>query len=127
MLMNKLQKFLLSAGLLALLTLSASTISYAQKNDPPRGDNGCAHVEQPPEDNDSGGNGSNNPQDDGINGPSCKEDKMREEDPGPSPTPGDTTPTPEPITMLLFGSGLAGIGYARRRYNKVKEESKTEE
>jgi hypothetical protein len=124
MLLNKLQKILFTASLVVMLTLSASIASYAQKN-PPRGDNGCAHV-VPPEDNDSGGAGSNNPQDDGTNGPSCKEDKV-DEDPGPSPTPGDTTPTPEPITMLLFGSGLAGIGYARRRYNQVKEESKTEE
>ena len=28
------------------------------------------------------------------------------------------TPTPEPLTMLLFGSGIAGIGYAARRFRR---------
>jgi len=28
---------------------------------------------------------------------------------------GDPAATPEPITMLLFGAGLAGVGYAARR------------
>jgi len=32
---------------------------------------------------------------------------------------GDGTPVPEPSTMLLFGAGLAGLGfYSRRRRNK---------
>src|SRR4051794_19159973 len=31
----------------------------------------------------------------------------------PTPAP---TGTPEPITMLLFGAGLAGVGYVSRRY-----------
>jgi|GEM_PF-5827952 len=33
----------------------------------------------------------------------------------PTPAPGSV---PEPITMLLFGSGLAGVGYAARRLRK---------
>jgi len=34
---------------------------------------------------------------------------------GEPPPPGST---PEPITMLLFGAGLAGVGYVSRRYLK---------
>ena len=36
---------------------------------------------------------------------------------------GGTTPSgvPEPITMLLFGAGLAGVGYAKRRMGRNKE------
>lgn len=36
---------------------------------------------------------------------------------------GTTTPTsvPEPITMLLFGAGLAGVGYAKRRMGRKEE------
>lgn len=45
--------------------------------------------------------------------------------PTPTPTPPTTptpTPTPEPMTLLLFGSGLAGIGFAaRRRFGKKDE------
>ncbi len=53
----------------------------------------------------------------------------------PTPTPGTPTPTPitptptppqpvpEPVTILLFGTGLAGIGLAaRRRFGKKKSE-----
>lgn len=37
---------------------------------------------------------------------------------------GGTTPTavPEPITMLLFGAGLAGVGYAKRRMGSKNAE-----
>ncbi len=53
--------------------------------------------------------------------------------PTPTTTPTDTptpmamtptpTPTPEPMTILLFGTGLAGIGFAaRRRFGKKDEE-----
>lgn len=55
----------------------------------------------------------------------------------PTPTPTETptiTPTPEPVpepmTILLFGTGLAGIGVAARkrlRKNSKTEESETEE
>ena len=44
--------------------------------------------------------------------------------PTPSPTPGDDPdPVPEPITMLLFGAGVAGVGYAVRkiRGDKAKD------
>ncbi len=30
-------------------------------------------------------------------------------------TPGDPSQVPEPMTLSLFGAGLAGIGWARRR------------
>ena len=35
---------------------------------------------------------------------------------------GEGTPSviPEPITMLLFGAGLAGVGYAKRRMGRNK-------
>ena len=36
-------------------------------------------------------------------------------DPGGDPDPGAV---PEPITMLLFGAGIAGVGYATRRLRK---------
>lgn len=51
----------------------------------------------------------------------------------PTPTPPVTTPTPpepvpEPMTILLFGTGLAGIGMAaRRRFGKKEEKSEDEE
>ena len=62
-----------------------------------------------------------------------------DEDPDPTPTPpGNSTPTPtmtppttptppepvpEPMTILLFGTGLAGIGMAaRRKFGKNGEE-----
>jgi hypothetical protein len=43
--------------------------------------------------------------------------------PGQCPT-GGTGPTavPEPITMLLFGAGLAGVGYAKRRMGRKDEQ-----
>lgn len=48
--------------------------------------------------------------------------------PTPTPTTPTTptpTPTPEPMTILLFGTGLAGIGFAaRRRFGKNEEETK---
>jgi hypothetical protein len=126
MLLNQTKKNLLNIGLLVILVLSANSISNAQTGNggtPPAGDNGCAHVE-PPEDNDSGGNGSNNGQNDGTNGPSCREPR-----PAATSTPGGggNTPTPEPVTMLLFGSGLAGVAYARRRFGKAKDETEPTE
>lgn len=39
----------------------------------------------------------------------------------PSPTPPPNA-VPEPITMLLFGAGLAGVGYVRRRSRKSETE-----
>jgi hypothetical protein len=39
---------------------------------------------------------------------------------GPSPTP-DPGAIPEPITMLLFGAGVAGVGYASRRIRRNKK------
>ncbi len=40
--------------------------------------------------------------------------------PGPDGMCGVQPPTavPEPITMLLFGAGLAGVGYAKRRMGR---------
>lgn len=51
-----------------------------------------------------------------------------------TPTPGTQTPTPptepipEPMTILLFGTGLAGIGLAaRRKFGRRKDEEMEEE
>jgi hypothetical protein len=39
--------------------------------------------------------------------------------PGPPPgTPPPPAPVPEPMTILLFGLGLAGVGFASRRFLK---------
>jgi len=124
MLLRNTQKLLLGVGLMIILVLSSSTISNAQDKNHGNGGtsedkNGCAAAHLDPADTptDSGGKGSNNAQHDGINGPSCKKDKNNETGGG------DNTPTPEPITMLLFGTGLAGVGYAKRRFGKDKDEN----
>ncbi len=49
----------------------------------------------------------------------------------PTPTPNTPTPTPpepvpEPMTLLLFGTGLAGIGIAARKKFGKKEQINTE-
>jgi PEP-CTERM motif len=44
----------------------------------------------------------------------------------PTPTP-PPEPVPEPMTILLFGTGLAGIGMAARRKFGKKDEDKTAE
>ena len=41
----------------------------------------------------------------------------------PNDTPTPTTPTPEPATILLFGTGLSGIGFAARRWLRKSNEN----
>jgi hypothetical protein len=45
----------------------------------------------------------------------------------PTMTPTPTEPVPEPITLLLFGTGLAGIGVAARRKLRKREEGEETE
>jgi hypothetical protein len=44
----------------------------------------------------------------------------------PTVTPTPTEPVPEPMTILLFGTGLAGVGLAARRKLRKREESENE-
>jgi cell division septation protein DedD len=44
-----------------------------------------------------------------------------------TPTPTPPEPVPEPMTILLFGTGLAGIGLAARRKYGKKNAEKSEE
>jgi hypothetical protein len=44
-----------------------------------------------------------------------------------TPTPTPPEPVPEPMTILLFGTGLAGIGMAARRRFGKKEDKKESE
>jgi hypothetical protein len=47
--------------------------------------------------------------------------------PSMTPTPTPPEPVPEPVTILLFGTGLAGVGFAARRRSSKGEEDETEE
>lgn len=47
--------------------------------------------------------------------------------PPPTVTPTPPEPVPEPMTILLFGTGLASIGMAARKKFGKKEKDKTEE
>ena len=44
-------------------------------------------------------------------------DRTNDDPGGDPPGPG---PVPEPITVLLFGAGVAGVGYASRRFRRNK-------
>lgn len=47
--------------------------------------------------------------------------------PGITPSPTPPEPVPEPMTLLLFGTGLAGIGLAARKKFGKKKDDETEE
>ena len=47
--------------------------------------------------------------------------------PTPNVTPTPTEPVPEPMTLLLFGTGLAGIGVAARRRLRKRGDDETED
>ena len=48
----------------------------------------------------------------------CDKSNDGSTDPGGNPDPGAV---PEPITVLLFGAGVAGIGYASRKIRRKRE------
>lgn len=54
--------------------------------------------------------------------------KMTPTPPPITPTPTPPEPVPEPVTILLFGTGLASIGYAaRRKFGKKGAEGEVDE
>ena len=111
---NKLNKLILGAGLALILGVAGATVAQTI-NDPfchhPFGrpnthdqdsllDNGVGHYDQ----TDEQAHSRDHPP---VNG-SC------------DLTGGTGDPVPEPITMLLFGAGLAGVGYAAKRRKRVQ-------
>lgn len=47
--------------------------------------------------------------------------------PTPTTPPVTPEPTPEPMTLLLFGTGLAGVGFAARKKFGKRKEDETED
>ncbi len=120
------RNFLIGIGLLALVAVSGVSIAQAQVEkigvchenvtDPPQ----YSFLEIPPAALGAHFDEHGNPIEGHDNDFFSEDgDCDRNNDPGPTPTPG-TDPVPEPITMILFGAGLAGVGYVTRRFRKGK-------
>jgi hypothetical protein len=102
-------RYVLSAAVVAVLALSGASLAQS---------NSICHHPQKEESNhnpDSLKDNTNNAHfDEESNG-----NHDQDHPPGPDGTcasfSGGVTAVPEPITMLLFGAGLAGVGYAAKR------------
>jgi hypothetical protein len=86
--------------------------------------NPFSFLELPPEPLDDHFDGNGNPleghENDRLASDSEIEAKECNGSVGPPPTP-DPGAVPEPITILLFGAGVAGVGYASRRIRRNRE------
>jgi hypothetical protein len=90
MLVRKLNRLALAAGLLFALICGGSAVMYAQK----------------------GGGGKN-----------CYDYDRKSGKVSDRKECVDNVPTPEPVSILLFSAGLAGVGFAaRRRLRRTEEE-----
>ena len=126
MLRGTLTKFAQIASLLVVFIFTA-TVSYAQTDRIYichfNQSEGYVLIEVPPQAMNGHFDAAGNPLHEGdyiSTVPSCGAAT-----PSPTPTPGggDPDPVPEPLTILLFGAGVSGVGYAVRRLRRKGDET----